>query len=150
MNTKYSYFFSFTGSVELIITVVLPLLVIGATCTLPDSAGYFPSAMAGIMLFAGIMSIVFPPKKPEKSEATFIRNIILITTILIGFWFAVPLLGFYVSVAFLLLVFHVHFARKDDSFSVVKCIVFLCVSVGVLYVLFYKVLHVMTPKGLFF
>ena len=150
MNTKYGYFFSFTGNIEFLITIALPSLIIGATYDLPDSSGYFPSAMAAIMLFAGIMSIISPPTKMDKNEGTFIKNIVLIATILFGFWFAVPILGFYSSISFLLLVFHIHFARKDDSFSLVKCIVFLCVSVGVLYVLFYKILHVMTPKGLLF
>lgn len=150
MNTDRSYFYTLTGIVELVMTVVLPLLVIGGTYSLPDSAGYFPEAMAAIILFSGIMSIVFPPAKIEASEMSFAKEILIVTAVLVGFWFAIPILGFYASSTILLLVFHIKFVRKDRSFSPVKCTIFLTVTVGSLYVLFFKILHVMTPNGLLF
>ena len=96
--------------------------------------GYFPTLLAGIMLFLGLIVLIMaflPKEAQEPPEKTDWRGFGLILVSVGGFALMLPYTGFLIAVAFLVFVAAAASAESNKVETIILAIVLAALGIGV-------------------
>lgn len=128
-----------------LIAVVVSALIYWKTFSYPTEVVAFPRFLLIVFFGLGILLYIFPGRqKGPKAKMIFSKEKMVTILLLVGYTILFPIVGYFVTTAIFAVFYLWIFKRQGVGYY----LIYSCIFVIVMYVVFQKGLYVWFPEGL--